>query len=263
MSRSLGKDDVTQRLRGKAALITGGSSGIGLATARRFVEAGARVAITGTDAGRLALAERELAGCGAGEVLTIVADAGDVDAQAMTAQTVGAAFGRIDILFANAGISRFCPLEALDEAAFDRMIGINLKGPLFLARALLPWFANPASIILNGSINAHRAMPNATLYSATKGAIITLARTLSAELMGRGIRANVISPGPTDTPIMDKLGLSPAQLAGVKASVIGRIPAGRLGDPDEIAATALYLASDESRFTVGSEIVVDGGMSIV
>ena len=165
------------------------------------------------------------------------------------------------MLFVNAGVADFRPLEAWDETGFDRSFAVNVKGPLFLVQALLPVLGNPASIVLNGSINARLGKPNSIVYSATKAALISLARTLSGELIARGVRANVVSPGPVSTPIYDKLGLSQADLSGMKDYLIGAIPAGRFGEPDEIASAVVHLASDESRYTVGSEMIVDGGMS--
>lgn len=244
------------RLANKFALVTGATSGIGLATARRFIEEGATVAITGTSEEKLAAAKAEL-----GDVLTIRADAGDVAGQAAIAEAIRAAFGRLDVLFVNAGVADFRPLENWDEAGFDRTFAVNVKGPLFLVQALLPLFGNPASIILNGSINARLGKPNSIVYAASKAALISLARTLSGELIGRGIRTNVVSPGPVATPIYGKLGLSDADLSGMKDYLIGAIPAGRFGEPNEIAEAIVHLASDESRYTVGSELIIDGGMS--
>ena len=244
------------RLANKFTLITGGTSGIGLATAHRFVEEGAHVAITGTNAARLEAAKAEL-----GDVVTILADAGDVAAQKAIAAQVQERFGRLDALFVNAGIADFRPLEGWDEAGVDRTLAVNVKGPLFLVQALLPWFSNPASIVLNGSINARLGKPNSIVYAASKAALISMARTLSGELIGRGIRANVVSPGPVATPIYGKLGLSETDLAGMKAHLTGAIPVGRFGEPREIAEAIVHLASDESRYTVGAELIVDGGMS--
>ncbi|WP_343612718.1 SDR family oxidoreductase [Novosphingobium sp.] len=249
MTRSL-------RLADKTALITGGTSGIGLATARRFIEEGARVAITGTSADKLAAAKAAL-----GDVLTIQADAGDAAAQAAVATALRDAFGHLDAVFLNAGVADFRPLEGWDEEGIDRTFATNVKGPLLLVQALLPILSNPASIVLNGSINARLGKPNSIVYAASKAALISMARTLSGELIGRGIRVNTISPGPVTTPIYSKLGLSDAQLAGMKDYLIGAIPAGRFGDPVEIADAVVHLASDESRYTVGAELIIDGGMS--
>lgn len=245
------------RLAGKTALITGGTSGIGLAAAHRFREEGARVAITGSNPERLAQAGAELGD----DVLAIRADAGDVSAQARIANELGRAFGKLDAVFINAGKGDFRPLEAWDEAGFDRSFAVNVKGPFFLVQALLPLLANPASIVLNGSINARIGMPNSSVYAATKGALITLARTLSGELAGRGVRANVISPGPVTTPLHGKLGMTSEQLDGFRESLTSQIAAGRFGEAREIADAALYFASDESRFVVGSELIIDGGMT--
>jgi NAD(P)-dependent dehydrogenase (short-subunit alcohol dehydrogenase family) len=248
---------IMDRLKGKRALITGGTSGIGLETAHQFLKEGARVAITGKNPANLETA-RQLLGS---SVLIIPSDAGEVEAQKKVAETLHQAFGELDILFINAGIVELKPLEKWDEAAFDRSFASNVKGPYFLVQALLPIFANPASIVLNTSVNAHIGMPNSSVYAATKAALISLARTLSGELISRGIRANAVSPGPISTPLYGKLGLSEADLKTVAASIQSRVPAGRFGNPSEIAHAIVFLASDESAFTVGSELVIDGGMS--
>jgi len=244
------------RLQSKATLVTGGTSGIGLATARRFLEEGARVAVTGTNPDRLAETRRTLGP----DVLVVESDAGDVAAQAALARAVGEAFGRLDAVVINAGVAQLRPLEQWDEAAYDRSMAINLKGPFFLIQALLPIFASPASIVLMASINAHMGMAGTTVYGASKAGLLSLARTVSGELIGRGIRANAISPGPVLTAILDKLQPDAAEREATRSWLVSQIPLGRMGEATEIADAAVYLASDESRFVVGSELIIDGGM---
>jgi NAD(P)-dependent dehydrogenase (short-subunit alcohol dehydrogenase family) len=244
------------RLKGKRALITGGTSGIGLETARQFLAEGARVAVTGTNLETLEAARKEL---GEG-VLVIRSDAADVIGQKQGAAAITEAFGGLDILFVNAGIALLKPLDAWDEAGFDRVFDINVKGPYFLIQALLPILANPASIVLNTSVNAHVGMPNSSVYGASKAALQSLIRTLSGELISRGIRVNAVSPGPVSTPLYGKLGFSETDLKAVAENIKGLVPAGRFGTPSEIAKTVVFLASDEAAYTVGSEIMIDGGM---
>ena len=243
-------------LKDKRALITGGTTGIGLETAREFLSEGARVAITGRNPATLEAARKELGS----EVLIIPSDASDVTAQKAVAKTLGEMFGGLDVLFVNAGVADLRPVEQWDEAGFDRIVALNLKGPYFLIQALLPVFANPASIVINASVNAHLGMPNTSVYGATKAALLSLTRTLSGELISRGIRVNAVSPGPVSTPLYGKLGLSEADLKTVSASIRGQVPAGRFGDAREIAHAVVFLASDQSSFTVGSELLIDGGM---
>ncbi len=245
------------RLNGKRALITGGTTGIGLETARQFLAEGARVAITGNNSENLAQARKELGA----DALVIHSDAGDVSAQANLIAQIQSAWAGLDAVFINAGVADFRPIEAFDEAAFDRTIAINLKGPYFLIQALLPLLGNPSSVVLNTSINAHIGMPNSSVYAASKAALISMARTLSGELIGRGIRFNSISPGPVSTPIYGKLGLPSEQLAAMAGQIQSQIPLGRFGNPIEIAKAVVFMASDESAFTLGSELVIDGGMS--
>jgi NAD(P)-dependent dehydrogenase (short-subunit alcohol dehydrogenase family) len=246
------------RLKDKRALITGGTTGIGLETARQFLNEGARVAITGRNPATLDAARKELRD----SVLVIPSDASDAAAQKTVAETIGREFGGLDVLFVNAGIAELNPMERWTEAAFDRTFDINVKGPYFLIQALLPILANPASIVLNASVNAHVGMPNTSVYGASKAALLSLARTLSGELISRGIRVNAVSPGPISTPLYGKLGLSEADLKAVSASIQGQIPSGRFGNPSEIASAIVFLASDESAFTVGAEIVIDGGLRL-
>ena len=243
------------RLDNKRALITGGTTGIGLETARQFLQEGARVAITGKNPATLEAAGKEL-----GEVLVLSSDAGDAAEQKAVAEAVGREFGGLDILFVNAGIAELRPAGQWDEAGFDRSFAINVKGPYFLIQALLPLFANPASIVINGSVNAHIGMANTSVYGATKAALISLTRTLSGELISRGIRVNAVSPGPIETPLYGKLGLSESDLKTVAASIKGQVPAGRFGTAHEVARAVVFLASDESAFFVGSELMIDGGM---
>ena len=239
------------RLQGKRALITGGTSGIGLETARRFVEEGARVAITGLNKATIDAARKEL-----GDVLVIESDAGDAASQGNVAAEIRKAFGQLDVLFINAGVVELKPIDQWDAAAFDRSFNTNVKGPYFLLQQLLPVFANPASIIINGSVNAHIGMPTSSVYAATKAAIISLAKTLSGELIARGIRVNAVSAGPIMTPV--HAGRSDEE----KAAFVKQIPAGRFGQATEIANAVVFLASDEAAFTLGAEVLIDGGMSL-
>ena len=245
------------RLQGKCTLITGGTTGIGLEAAKQFLAEGARVAVTGLNPDTLAQAQAELGK----EVIVIKCDAGQVGAQKHLAAEIAKVFDRLDAVFLNAGIGIFQPLEAWDEATFDRQIAVNFKGPYFLIQSLLPILANPASIVLNTSINAHIGMPNSSVYSASKAAMISLAKTLSGELIDLGIRVNAVSPGPIATPILGKSGLPAEALQQVAEMLRSQIPLKRFGDPIEIAKAVVFLTSDESSFMLGSEMIIDGGTS--
>ncbi|HVU00089.1 MAG TPA: SDR family oxidoreductase, partial [Acidobacteriaceae bacterium] len=229
------------RLKGKRALITGGTTGIGFATAQEFLTEGARVIITGANQKNLDAAKQKLGD----SAVAIQADAGSVAAQDVVAAAVKRELGGLDVLFCNAGIVDMRPLDAWDEAGFDRSFNTNFKGAFFLIQKLLPLFANPASIILNGSINAHIGMPNSSIYSATKAAMISLTRTLSGELIGRGIRVNTVSAGPIETPLYAKLGMTEQGAA----ALLKQVPEGRFGDPKEIAKAVVFFASDECSFS--------------
>jgi len=250
------------RMAGKIALITGGNSGIGLATAEAFLKAGASVVITGRDPDTLRSAELRL-----GELATrdqLVAVRADVTLAHQLDEaidTVRQRYGRLDVLFVNAGIGEFIPIADVSEQHFDRIFDTNVKGAYFTIKRALPLLAPGASVILNSSIAGLLGMPGTSVYAASKAAVRSLARTLSAELVDRGIRVNVISPGPVTTPILDRLGLSPEAREQFAAQVRQSVPLKRFGDPREIADAAVFLASDESSFFVGAELVADGGLS--
>jgi len=245
------------RFNDKTVLITGGSSGIGLAAAHAFIGEGARVVITGRD--RAAL-EQARAALGA-TAIALVNDAGDLAAARALATTLADAQIRLDAVFLNAGTARFAAYPDVDEALWDMTFNTNIKGPYFQLQALLPLLNSGASVLINGSINARIGMPNSSVYAASKAAVISLARTLSAELLPRGVRVNVLSPGPVATPIYGKLGLDAAALDATAAQIQSQIPLGRFGTPEEIAATVLHLSAPESAYIVGTEIIADGGMS--
>jgi NAD(P)-dependent dehydrogenase (short-subunit alcohol dehydrogenase family) len=247
-----------ERLKGKRALITGGSSGIGLETAKQFIAEGARVAITARASNAFEHARQQLGD----RAIYIVSDAANAAGQRKLSGEIKDQFGGLDVLFVNAGIADLRPVEQWDESGFDNTFGINIRGPFFLIQALLPLFANPASIVLNASINADIGMPNASVYAASKAGLLSMARNLSAELISRGIRVNAVSPGPIATPLYNKLGLSAADLQATSEALQKQIPARRFGQPSEIASAVVFLASDESAFTVGSEIIIDGGLSL-
>jgi NAD(P)-dependent dehydrogenase (short-subunit alcohol dehydrogenase family) len=245
------------RFSSKTVLVTGGSSGIGLATAKAFAAEGARVIITGRDNGAL---EQAKATVGPNAV-AITSDAGNTaDAQSL-ASILAASGVRLDAVFVNAGAAKFAAFPDVDEALWDHIFNTNIKGPYFQVQALLPLLNPGASIVINGSINARIGMPNTSVYAASKAAVISLAKTLSAELLPRGVRVNVLSPGPVSTPIYGKLGLDAATLEATAAHIQNQIPLGRFGTAEEIAATVLHLASPESAYIVGTEIIADGGMS--
>jgi len=245
------------RFSNKTLLVTGGSSGIGLATAQAFAREGGRVVITGRDAAAL---EQARPGLG-GDALVLVNDAADPAGARALAAALAEAGVRLDAVFLNAGIARLAPFESVDEALWDQVFNTNIKGPYFQVQALLPLLNPGTSIVINGSINAHIGMPNSSVYAASKAAVISLAKTLSAELLPRGVRVNVVSPGPVATPLYGKLGLDANTLDATAAQIQSQIPLGRFGTPDEIAATVLHLAAPESAFIVGTEIIADGGMS--
>ena len=246
-----------QRFSQKTVLVTGGSSGIGLAAARAFAAEGARVVVTGRDAEALAKAQALIGG----DTLAFRNDAGKVDDARALAAALAQQGIQLDAVFINAGMARFAPFEAVTEAMWDQSFDTNVKGAYFQVQALLPMLRKGAAIVINGSVNAHIGMPNASVYSATKAALISLAKTLSAELLPRGVRVNVVSPGPIATPLYGKLGMDAAALEATAAAIQAQIPLGRFGTAEELASTVLHLSASESAFIVGTEVIVDGGMS--
>jgi NAD(P)-dependent dehydrogenase (short-subunit alcohol dehydrogenase family) len=247
------------RLQGKIAVVTGGSSGIGLATAQRFVKEGAYVFITGRRQTELDKAV-ELIGSNVTAVQGDVASLEDLD---RLFGIVKQQKGRIDVLVANSGIVEQVPLEEISAAHYDRTYGINARGLLFTVQKSLPLFDRGGSIILIGSIASYMGFPNHSTYSATKAAVRSYARTWTSEFKDRGIRVNNISPGPVDTPIIDGQAGTKEGADKLRDFFKSVIPLGRMGRADEIASAALFLASDESSFVAGIDLSVDGGMGAV
>jgi NAD(P)-dependent dehydrogenase (short-subunit alcohol dehydrogenase family) len=243
------------KLEGKVAIITGGSSGIGLATAKRFVAEGAYVFITGRRQAELDAAVKEI-GAGVTGVQGDVANLGDLDRLYAAVKTKK---GHIDVLFANAGVGEFAPLNEVTEKHFDEIFNANVRGMLFTVQKALPLLTDGASIILNASIVASVGMPAFSVYSASKAAVRSFARTWTVDLKERKIRVNAISPGPISTPGLSGLAHSEEEGKQLTASLVASVPLGRLGTPDEIAKGAVFLASDDSSFVTGTELFVDGG----
>lgn len=245
------------RFTNKTVLVTGGSSGIGLAAAQAYAAEGARVVITGRDPAALEQARVSLGG----DAIAVRNDAGSVASAKALAEALSTQGIKLDAVFLNAGVAKFAPLGAVDEALWDLTFDTNVKGPYFQLQALAPLLNRGASIVINGSINAHLGMPSSSVYAASKAAVISLAKTLSAELLPAGVRVNVVSPGPVETPLYGKLGLDQATLEATAAQIQSQVPLGRFGKAAEIASTVLHLSSPESAFIVGTEIITDGGMS--
>jgi NAD(P)-dependent dehydrogenase (short-subunit alcohol dehydrogenase family) len=245
------------KLSNKVAVITGGNSGIGLATAKLFVDEGAKVAIFGRDAATLDRAAQVL-GSQALAVRGDVTSAGDLKA---LYEQVKRQLGGVDIVFANAGVAEFVPLEAVTDEHYAKVMDINVKGVILTVQQALPVLNAGASVILTTSGVNKIGLPGSTVYTATKAAVRSFARTWSAELIGRGIRVNALSPGYTETPIFGKLGMSEAQLQQLASQATKDVPLGRFGQPSEMATAALFLASSDSSYIVGAEINVDGGQT--
>ncbi len=248
-----------KRLAGKTALITGGNSGIGLATAKLFLEHGAHLIITGRDEASLAQARHDLGE----QVIALRSDAGSVPAIEALMADVGQRCGQVDVLLVNAGIASAVPFEQVGEAQFDEMLAVNLKGAFFTIQKALPLLRPGASIIVTTSIANQLGTPLMSVYGATKAALRSLVQTLALELAGRGIRINAVSPGPIATPMFGRFGLPPEVAQAVQAQMTAKSPMQRFGRPDEVARVALFLASDDSSYVLGEEIVVDGGMSLL
>lgn len=243
-------------LNQKTAIITGGNSGIGYATAKLFKEKGAKVIITGRNADAIKNAAFELG------VTGYISDQGSLPAIDKLAADVKSDFGTIDIIFLNAGIANFAPFEQSTETHFDEIIDINLKGVFFTLQKLLPLLNDGGSVIFNTSVNASVGMPNSGVYAASKAALIGLNRVLATELSVRKIRVNCISPGPVETPVYQKLGLNVEEVAGFSKVLSDKILLKRFGQAEEIARLAAFLGSDDSSFITGTEIVIDGGLIV-
>jgi NAD(P)-dependent dehydrogenase (short-subunit alcohol dehydrogenase family) len=250
---------MSKKLEGKVAVITGGNSGIGLATARRFVAEGAHVFITGRRQAELDAAVTQI-GRNVTGVPGDVSNLADLD---RLFATVKRQQGRLDVLFANAGVVASAPLGEITEEHFDTVFDVNVKGLLFTVQKALPLFTDGGSIILNASIVASKGFEAISVYSASKAAVRSFARCWTTELRHRRIRVNVISPGYTETPILNKAGLTQERVDELKVSFAAAVPMGRMGRPDEVAKAAVFLASDDSSYVTGIELFVDGGVAQV
>ena len=243
------------RLAGKTAWITGGNSGIGLATARLFIAEGANVAITGRNQTTLDAAARELGP----KLLAINTDVTDVAGLEAAAAQAARQFGKLDIVFANAGVPGATPIGKTTLEAFEAIVRTNLTGVFFTVQAALPYLGTGASVILNGSVHAVLGIPGSSAYAASKAGVRAMVRNLASELAPRGIRVNLVVPGATRTPIWAGRAPTPEALAALEGGFNRTIPMGRFGEADELARAALYLASDDSSYVNAAEIVVDGG----
>lgn len=245
-----------KRLEGKVAVVTGGNSGIGLATAKRFQQEGAKVVISGRSKKTLDEAVRTI---GNG-VLSIQADVASLSDLDKLYQDVANKFGKIDVLFVNAGIAKFAPVAETSESTYDEQFDINIKGAFFTIQKAIPLLNDGASIILNTSVAGSTGNANTSAYSATKAALRSLARTAAAELVERGIRVNAVAPGPIETPIFGRTGLPQEAVDQFANQILEKVPMKRFGQPEEVAAAVAFLASDDASYITGVELNVDGGI---
>ncbi|MCF8248003.1 MAG: SDR family oxidoreductase [Saprospiraceae bacterium] len=246
------------KLSGKTAVITGGTSGIGFATAQLFLKEGAKVIITGRNPQAVEEAVINL-GTGAHGIVSDTANMAHVNE---LPERIKAISTKVDVLFVNAGVGLFAPFEQTDEALFDANLDINFKGAFFTVQKLLPLLPDGASVILNTTILVHSGLATASAYSASKGALLSLGKTLAIELAERKIRVNCIAPGPITTPLYGKMGMPEDALNEFAAGVQAKVPLKTFGQPEHIAQTALFLASSDSAYVTGAEISVDGGKSM-
>lgn len=245
-----------KNLENKVAIVTGGNSGIGFAAAADLVSKGAKVIVTGRNQEALANAEKEL------NVTGIVADQSDLKSIDNLAEEVKTKFGKIDIIFLNAGIAAFAPVDSASEDHYDSIMNVNVKGVYFTVQKLLPILNDGGSIIFNTSVNAHVGMPNSSVYAASKAAVLSLNKVFAVELASRKIRVNAVSPGPVETPLYGKVGLEKEDVEGLGAALSEKILLKRFGQASEVAKTVSFLASDDASFINGTEIVIDGGLII-
>jgi NAD(P)-dependent dehydrogenase (short-subunit alcohol dehydrogenase family) len=250
---------MTKKLENKIALITGGTTGIGLATAKRFAAEGARVVVTGRNPETLEAARRELGG----RAEVVESDAGDEKDIARLFEGLARTHRRLDVLFLNAGIARFAPLADASVKDFDAMWTVNVRGPWLALKHALPLLAEGATVLVNTSVVNQKGLAGAAAYAATKAGLRAVVRGAATELAARRIRVNAISPGPIETPIFGKLGISKNAADDFLKDAASHIPLQRIGNVDEIAGTAVFLASEDASFITGSEIAVDGGFAQV
>ena len=242
------------RFQDKVVLVVGGNSGIGLAAARDFAAEGAQVVLTGRDPATLAAAEQQVPGARA--FRCDIADPATLDP---ALDAIRAEHGRIDVLFVNAGVGAFAPIREVTPQAWDEVHGINLRGCFFAVQRALPLIGKGGSIVVTGSVGSVLAVPGNAIYAAAKAGLRAVVRILAVELVGEGIRVNMVSPGPTETPIIHRSGLDEAAIAGLRQTMIANVPMHRMGTPEEIARAVLFLASDEASFITGTDLFVDGG----